>query len=106
MSRQPGLPGIPAGSDAGHAAGGKDAALSIEAAAVRFLAVREHSTRELRDKLSARFADTGLVEQVLASHPAVFGAGELIHINQIANQLHKTLNSTQFLRRITSFQFR
>ena len=66
MSSQPGLPGIPAGSDAGHAAGEKDAALSIEAAAVRFLAVREHSTRELRDKLSARFPDTALIEQVLA----------------------------------------
>jgi regulatory protein len=65
MSGQPGLPGIPAGSDAGCEAGETDAALSIEAAAVRFLAVREHSTRELRDKLSARFADTGLIEQVL-----------------------------------------
>jgi regulatory protein len=66
MSGQPGLPGIPASGAAGRETGGADAALSIEAAAVRFLAVREHSTRELRDKLNARFADTVLVEQVLA----------------------------------------
>jgi tetratricopeptide (TPR) repeat protein len=38
---------------------------------------------------------TSLVEQVLASHPAVFGAGELIHINRIANNLHITLHSQQ-----------
>ena len=66
MRGQPGLPGIPVGKDAGREAGEKDAVLLIEAAAVRFLAVREHSTRELHDKLSTRFADTDLIDRVLA----------------------------------------
>jgi len=67
MSGQPGLSGAPEdGSSAGHAAGQQDMALLVESAAVRFLSVREHSTRELRDKLNSRFSDTGLVEQVLA----------------------------------------
>jgi tetratricopeptide (TPR) repeat protein len=36
---------------------------------------------------------TSLVEQILASHPAVYGAGELEDINQIANSLADTLGT-------------
>ena len=43
-----------------------DGALALEATAVKLLAVREHSTLELRDKLAARFPDPDLVAQVLA----------------------------------------
>jgi len=38
---------------------------------------------------------TSLVEQILAAHPDVFGAGELMHINRIAATLPQTLNTRQ-----------
>ncbi len=38
---------------------------------------------------------TSLIEQILASHPAVFGAGELIHVIQIAGSLQATLDKPQ-----------
>jgi len=40
--------------------------LSIEVAAVRLLGMREHSERELRDKLGSRFADSDLIVQIIA----------------------------------------
>ena len=43
-----------------------DDVLSIESTAIRLLAAREHSVRELRDKLGSRFAATDLIEQVVA----------------------------------------
>ena len=38
-------------------------AASVEAAAVRLLAVREHSRQEMRRKLAVRCSDQGLVER-------------------------------------------
>lgn len=38
---------------------------------------------------------TSLVEQILASHPQVYGAGELFDIERIANTLHKTTTGTE-----------
>ena len=42
-----------------------DDVLSVEATAVKLLATREHSVRELRDKLSSRFSDSDLVGRVI-----------------------------------------
>jgi len=42
-----------------------DEAASVEAAAVRLLAVREHSRQEMRRKLAVRCSDQALVETVL-----------------------------------------
>ena len=38
---------------------------------------------------------TSLIEQILASHPAVFGAGELNHVIQMAGSLQASLGKTQ-----------
>lgn len=40
--------------------------LSIEATAFKLLVTREHSVKELRDKLGSRFSGSSLIEQVLA----------------------------------------
>lgn len=42
-----------------------DEAAAVEAAAVRLLAMREHSRQEIRRKLAARFNEQGLIEEVL-----------------------------------------
>ena len=42
-----------------------DEAAAVEAAAVRLLAMREHSRQEMRRKLVARFDDRDLIERVL-----------------------------------------
>lgn len=40
-------------------------ALTVEAAAVRLLAVREHSVRELREKLRRKYGDAAVIADVL-----------------------------------------
>ena len=49
----------------GRAPASADELNAIEAAAIRWLAVREHSVRELSCKLGRRYADSSLVEQVI-----------------------------------------
>jgi tetratricopeptide (TPR) repeat protein len=38
---------------------------------------------------------TTLVEQILSSHPGIYGAGELMHITKIVNALPQFLNTTE-----------
>ncbi|MAZ17410.1 MAG: sulfotransferase [Ahrensia sp.] len=48
---------------------------------------------------------TTLVEQICASHPDVFGAGELVHVSAIANKLGlKPSTYTQFLHNVTTMK--
>jgi regulatory protein len=55
--------GVPDGQPDGEVA--NDAATSLEAAAIRLLASREHSRAELARKLATRFGRSALVEDVL-----------------------------------------
>jgi len=59
-------PAGPVGPGAGFAEANDDGVPEIEPVAIKLLAMREHSARELRDKLRSRFADHDAIAQVLA----------------------------------------
>lgn len=71
---------------------------TIEVFKRNFIASSAHASR-LSDKpvfvVGMPRSGTSLVEQILASHPAVYGAGELPDMLQMVSQLPATLGSTE-----------
>lgn len=59
----------------------------------RFAAYPRASSRDERPVFIVGMARSGtsLVEQILASHPAVYGAGELVEVHELAKGLHAEL---------------